>query len=144
MMRFLTPALLVLSLSGCGRFLGSYDLSIETRVPAGISANAYFGDYEFMCGALSGGRCVEVGASAWITDSARLEWGSGVDRKQREKAFRVGWLPWRWPNQKYHFLFTIYPGDSATMQIQVLKRNDCSHIEGRGGVAYVGSSPCSW
>ena len=137
----LLAAILAFPLAGCGRFLAGYDLSIETRVPAGLITNAYFGQHEFMCGALSGGRCVNVGESALITDTARLEW---ADRDHLyEKKFRVQ-TPWHWPNQKYHFLFTIYPGDSATLETQVLKKNDCSHIEGRGKVAYVGSSPCSW
>ena len=143
MRSILLAAILAFPLAGCGRFLATYDLSIETRVPAGISTNAYFGQYEFMCGALSGGRCVNVGASAWITDTARLEWGSGVDRIQRVKKFRVQ-TPWHWPNQKYHFLFTIYPGDSATLETQVLKKNDCSHLKYGAKIAYAGSSPCSW
>ena len=139
-------SLLIMStvLVGCGRFLASYDLSVETRVPAPISTRVQFGEYRFLTGTFSGGRSIEVGATAWITDTAILHWASGLDQKKRDKAFRIGWLPWRWPNQKYHFLFTIYPGDSATLETQVLKKNDCSHIEGRGKVAYVGSSPCSW
>lgn len=132
-------------LSGCGRFLASYDLSIETRVPGGIYANAYFGKHQFLAGAFSGGRAVNVGSSAPITDTALLKWGSGLDQRQREKLLRVN-TPWRWPNEKYHFLFTVFPGDSATMEIQVLKRNDCSHLDPKyaAAVAYDGSSPCSW
>ncbi len=133
----------VASFTGCGRFLASYDLSIESRVPNGVYTHAYFGEHEFMGGAISSGREVNVGASSPISDTALLKWGSGLDQKQREKRFLVH-TPWRWPNQKYHFLFTIFPGDSASMEIQVLKKSDCSHIEGRGGIAYVGSSPCSF
>lgn len=141
-------ALLLLnaSLSGCGQFFSTYDISIETRVPKPINARAFFGEYPSMCGTLSGGRCVTVGTSAWVTDTVRLAWSSGLDKMHRTKHFRVGWLPWRWPNEKYHFLFTVFPGDSATMEIQVLKRNDCSHLDPKyvAKKAYVGSSPCSW
>jgi hypothetical protein len=142
--KFLFAMGATIGFSGCGQYFTSYDVSIETRVPKTIDASASFGKHEFLCGILSGGRCVTVGARAWVTDTARVNWYSTLDSLERNKYFEVGWLPWRWPNQKYHFLFTIFPGDSATMEIQVLQRKDCLHMERGAKVAYVGSSPCSY
>ena len=129
----------IMPLSGCA----TYDLGIENKLERGkdVGIDITFGDYSSMGGGR--GRITNVGISQKIPDTANVIWYTDIGTTKHERKIPVSPLPFKYPWERYYFLFSVYPGDSAGLQIQVLKHNDCSHIYGHSA-AYIGSSPCSW
>ena len=144
-----------------------YDMTLTDTLVASDAGTLGFGRHDFMAGGFKG-NAVNIGVSAPIPDSAvqkyvepvRLdpkyihvdEYGHEVyegpsipDPPSRFVKIPVrSRLPPRMPWQKYHFHFTYFPNDSLLLEIQVLDKDDCSHIDRLAATAFLRSGPCSY
>ena len=144
-----------------------YDMTVTDTMEASHAGRLSFGRHSFMAGAFKG-NAVNIGASAPIPDTAVQEFGESA--KLDPKYIYIGddglehyngpsvpdppsrfvkipvrsRLPPRLPWQKYHFHFTLYPNDSIRMDIQVLDKGDCSHIDPLAKTAFLRGGPCSY
>lgn len=150
-----------------GPYYSIYDMTLTDTLEASHAGTLRFGTHDFMAGGFKG-NAVNIGVSAPIPDSAiqkyvepiRLdpkyiqvdEYGHEVydgppipDPPSRYVRIPVlPRLPPRMPWQKYHFHFTYFPHDSVQLRIQVLDKDDCSHIDRLAKTAFLRAGPCSY
>lgn len=150
-----------------GPYYTVYDMSVIDTLQSVRRGVLKFGVYDFMGGSFVG-TAVNIGISAPIPDTAVQEYGEVA--KLDEKFISIGEdglryyngpsvedpprhyvkvpvrsrLPPRWPWQKYHFKFVHYPNDSIRLQIQVLDKGDCSHIDRFAATSFLRAGPCSY
>lgn len=150
-----------------GPYYTVYDMTVVDTLETHRRGVLQFGSHEFMAGGFKGS-AVNIGVSAPIPDTAIQEFGSQAILD--EKYIHVdadgnriydgpsvedppstylkipirSRLPSRWPWQKYHFKFIHYPNDSIRLQIQVLDKGDCSHIDRFAATSFLRGGPCSY
>lgn len=150
-----------------GPYCTVYDMTVVDTLETHRRGGLMFGDYRFSAGGFKGS-AVNIGVSAPIPDTAIQEFGSqaildekyiylGEDGMEHYNGPSVedppstylkipirSRLPPRWPWQKYHFKFVHYPNDSIRLQIQVLDKGDCSHIDQFAATSFLRAGPCSY
>ncbi len=150
-----------------GQYYAVYDITVTDTLKRSYRESFMFGSHSFSAGGFKG-NAVNIGVSAPIPDSAVQEFFEYAKREPKyitidEAGHHVysgprvedppsryvkipvlSRLPKRTMFQKYAFHFTIYPHDSVALEILVLDKSDCSHIDKLAATSYLGSGPCSY
>jgi hypothetical protein len=150
-----------------GTYYTIYDITVTDTLEYSRRGELMFGTHSFSGGVFKG-NAVNIGVSAAIPDSAVQEFGeyakldpkyttidslgyehySGPPVKDPPSRYVKipvrSRLPKRSMFQKYAFHFTIYPHDSVGLEILLLDKSDCSHIDKTAATAYLSSGPCSY
>jgi hypothetical protein len=150
-----------------GEYFTVYDITVTDTLKSSHRESLMFGRHSFIAGGFNG-NAVNIGVFAPIPDYAVQEFheDAKLDPKYLtldsngngsytgpyipdppSRYFKIpvrSRLPKRSMFQKYAFHFTIYPHDSVGLEILLLNKSDCSHIDKLAKTAYLGSGPCSY
>ncbi len=150
-----------------GPYYAIYDITVTDTLKHSRAESFMFGVHSFSAGSFNG-NAVNIGVSAPIPDSAVQEFFEYAKRDPKYMTIdSLGYgvyngppvkdppshfvkipvrsrLPKRSMFQKYAFHFTIYPHDSVGLEILLLDKGDCSHIDKLAATAFLGSGPCSY
>jgi hypothetical protein len=150
-----------------GKYYAVYDITVTDTLEISHRESLMFGTHSFSAGGFKG-NAMNIGVSAPIPDSAIQEFFEYAKRDPKyitidENGHHVydgptvedppsryvkipvrSRLPKRSMFQKYAFHFTIYPHDSVGLEILLLDKSDCSHIDKTAATAYLSSGPCSY
>lgn len=150
-----------------GPYYTIYDMTVTDTLEASHAGSLLFGQHSFMAGSFRG-NAVNIGVSAPIPDTAVQEYADPPKRDPKyyttdtdgRRTYNGPFvpdppsryvkipvrsrLPPRMPWQKYHFHFTLHPNDSIRLEIQVLDKDNCAHIDRLAATSFLRSGPCSF